>query len=73
PVPQRARQRGARHHQPVVGAGGIQRGQADSAPDSQHICGVHGAPRDTAPGQQRQGDARLAVRLQPSAGRNHQV
>lgn len=41
--------------------------------DSQHVRRVHGASWDSAAGLQRQGDAWLAVRLQPSLSRHHQV
>lgn len=41
--------------------------------DTQHVCRVHGAPRHPAAGQQRQGHARLAVRIQPPPGRDHTV
>ncbi|XP_043733551.1 kinesin-like protein KIF1A isoform X12 [Cervus elaphus] len=39
----------------------------------QHVRRVHGAPGHLAAGQQRQGHARLVVRLQPPAGRDHTV
>lgn len=41
--------------------------------DAQRLRRVHRAPRDPAAGRQRQGDARLAVRLQPAPRRNYQV
>lgn len=41
--------------------------------DAQRLRRVHRAPWYSAAGCQRQGDARLAVRLQPAPRRNYQV
>lgn len=58
---------------PGLSGGGLAPLTAAPSADPQHVRGVHGAPGHLAAGQQRQGHARLAVRLQPPAGRDHTV
>lgn len=56
-----------------LSAGGLAPLTAAPSADPQHVRRVHGAPGHLAAGQQRQGHARLVVRLQPPAGRDHTV
>lgn len=58
---------------PGLSAGGLAPLTAAPSADPQHVRRVHGAPGHLAAGQQRQGHARLVVRLQPPAGRDHTV